>query len=460
MSRETNNFKLMRTKLLLRIILLILFITGMSTINSKVYSLNERLNPVTNKTVIKGERKAVKVSETYFNKLYSSPSLSIFKYNVNEYISGKSYLMSKACCPEFILSDAVNICPPEGACNHNSGTAGDPSGKSLAACKNKAHTYTVFPNDPTFTYTWTVSGGTPISFTGNPNIIVWGGGSTGTIKVVMSNLGVGGSCLDSIIMDICLIDGPKANFTISNDTVCMNTPIHFTNTSLGGSVYLWDFGDGTTSNLANPPDHSYSLPGIYKVLLTATDMGSGQVVSNSSGEQQQLIPCGCSDTISRYIVVLNGAGPTITNDCCFGTVCAGDTSSLCTTMSCGTYNWSVTGGTIISGLGTSCIKIKWNTVYTVPTTVTLQSCSTSSCPGATTLNVPVLYPNLPIGGPTTLCVGASGTYSLPWLPGTYYKWTVTGGLYSFNLTDRNTTSVNITFNTSGTYWVKCVYNNP
>lgn len=366
-------------------------------------------------------------------------------------------ILSKACCPEFVLKDAVEICPPEGACSRNKP---DPNGAAhgLAACKNTPHVYTVYPNDLSFTYTWTITGGTPTTFTGNPCVIVWGTGSTGSIKVVMSDAGVGGTCLVTITEDICLIDGPKANFTVSSDTVCKKTPVHFTNTSLGGSVYHWDFGDGTTSNLANPPDHPYTNPGIYTVVLTAIDMGAGQWVGNTQGETK--VPCGCRDTISKKIVVLNGNGPVIDLDCCFGTVCAGDTSSFCTSMTCDTFSWSVTGGTIISGLGTSCIKVKWNAVYTVPTTVTLQSCPTSTCPGATTLDVPVLYPNLPITGPTPVCVGASGTYTLPWLPGTYYKWTVTGGLYSFNKVNRNSTTVNVTFNTPGTFWVKCEYRNP
>lgn len=363
------------------------------------------------------------------------------------------------CCPEFILKDAIDICPPEGACPRTSDPTGNGSAHSSAACKNTPHTYTVYPNDPSFTYTWVITGGIPSGTTGNPITIVWGGGSSGSIKVVTSNLGVGGNCRDSIMRDFCLIDGPKANFTVSKDTVCKNsTPVHFTNTSLGGSVYHWDFGDGTTSNFANPPDHTYLTAGIYTVILTVTDMGSGQLVPTTQGET--LVPCGCRDTVSKKIVVLSGAGPVINYDCCFGTVCAGDTSSFCTTMVCGTYNWSASGGTIISGQGTSCIKVKWFSTYSVPTTVTLQSCPGSGCPGFTTLNVPVLYPNLPVNGPAVLCVGASGTYSLPWLPGTYYNWGVSGGLYSFNKTDRNSTSVNITFNTPGSFWVKCVYNNP
>ncbi len=365
---------------------------------------------------------------------------------------------STVCCPDFFLQDAVDICPAEGACTRDPSDPGGSLKFPMAACKNTPHLYTVFPNDPTFTYTWTVTGGTPATFTGNPLTITWGSGSSGFIKVVISNLNSGGSCLDSIMQEICLIDGPQAGFTVSSDTICENTPIHFTNTSLGGSVYHWDFGDGTSSSMANPPDHAYTSPGTYTVTLTATDMGMGHITGGPQGETK--VPCGCSDTFSMTIVVLPGEGPVIELDCCFGTVCPGDTSSFCTPMACNTYVWSVTGGTIISGAGTSCIKVRWNTTYTGPTTVTLQSCPSSVCQGSTTIQVPVLYPNLPISGPSTVCIGSSGSFSLPWLPGTYYLWTVSGGLYSFNLQNRNTPSVNITFNTAGTYWVKCQYNNP
>jgi len=364
----------------------------------------------------------------------------------------------QTCCPQFILRDAMHICPPEGACKR--GTAPNPGGTAdagLAACKNTPHVYTVYPNDISFTYSWTVTGGTPSSLTGNPITINWGNGNQGYIKVVISNLASGGNCLDSITQEVCLIDGPTAGFTASEDTVCQGTLIQFTNASLGGSVFHWDFGDGNTSTQPNPA-HTFLNPGTYTVLLTVTDMGAGQIVGTAQGENK--VPCGCSDTISMQIVVLAGQGPVIETDCCYGTVCPDQTSTFCTPMVCATYNWSVTGGTIVAGAGTNCITVLWDPVYTVPTTVTLQSCPGSGCPGSTTLNVPVLYPNLPIAGPNQVCEGSSGTFTLPTLPGTFYNWTVTGGLYTFNLQDRNTPTVNITFNTPGPFWVKCQYNNP
>jgi len=373
-------------------------------------------------------------------------------------------LEAQVCCPEFKLKDAVEICPPEGACNKD-GTnpiPGSDRSENLVACKESVHVYTVYPNDPGFTYSWTVTGGTPTTFTGNPNAVLWGTGTSAQIKVVISNLAFGGSCLDSITAEVCLIDGPKADFTFSPNPVCLKSPVQFYNNSLGGSEYLWDFGDGQTFTGATPPAHSYQAPGSYTVLLTATDMGAGHWVGGAQGEMK--VPCGCSDTISKVVVVLDGEGPIIETDCCFGTVCPGDTTSLCTPTVCTTYNWSVTGGTIVAGLNTNCIKVKWDAFYTVPTTVSLSTpgCGAAPCPGTTTINVPVLYPNLPISGPSPICVGSSGTFTLPTLPGTYYNWTTTAapGSYSFNKVDRNSPTVNITFTVAGTYVVKCDYDNP
>ena len=375
------------------------------------------------------------------------------------------------CCPDFILKDAVKICPPSRACcpptpfRQSSNNLVVQPCDTIAACKNTPHTYTVYPFSSDFTYTWTIAGGTPVSFTGNPVTVVWGTGNSGYLKVVITGNSNYAGCDDSIVQKICLIDGPDADFIFApGSPLCKNSSVNFTNTSNGGSMYHWDFGDGTTFNRANPPAHQYTTAGTYKVVLTVTDMGDG---SNTNGNEQDTlrIPCGCTDTISTEIVILPDEGPDITSFCCAeckeGTVCPGDTSSFCTSVTCGTYNWVVTGGIIISGAGTNCIKVVWNTTtYPGPTTVSLSTPGCTACDGTTTLNVPVLYPDLPITGLGTLCRGSSGSYSIPSLPGTYYTWTVTGGNHTFNFADRNVTTVNITFEEFATYTVQCIYNNP
>jgi hypothetical protein len=44
--------------------------------------------------------------------------------------------------------------------------------------------------------------------------------------------------------------------------------VSFTDKSIRGEIYTWDFGDDSISHLKNPPPHTYYRPGEYTVLLT------------------------------------------------------------------------------------------------------------------------------------------------------------------------------------------------
>jgi hypothetical protein len=64
--------------------------------------------------------------------------------------------------------------------------------------------------------------------------------------------------------------GCNAGFTLWQDS--LNPSIYYGyNTSTGNNLYyLWDFGDGTTSN-SQYPSHTYATTGLYSVCLTVTD---------------------------------------------------------------------------------------------------------------------------------------------------------------------------------------------
>lgn len=61
---------------------------------------------------------------------------------------------------------------------------------------------------------------------------------------------------------------PEASFTFSPTSAVVGEPVTFTNTSLEGVSYSWDFGDGTTSEEASPTK-TYTTAGSYQVKLTA-----------------------------------------------------------------------------------------------------------------------------------------------------------------------------------------------
>jgi gliding motility-associated-like protein len=53
-------------------------------------------------------------------------------------------------------------------------------------------------------------------------------------------------------------------------TICAPARLTMNNTSLGGTTFFWDFGNGFTSTEVNPQVF-YALPGIYRVKLLASD---------------------------------------------------------------------------------------------------------------------------------------------------------------------------------------------
>ncbi len=101
------------------------------------------------------------------------------------------------------------------------------------------------------------------------------------IKLISGSNG----CYDSILINNYIeIFEPKALFIDSFN--CDNHfSVDFWNLSLGADNYLWDFGDGTTSNLQNPT-HVFSSRGTYNVSLS---------VVNAITE--------CTDTFYKQVVI-------------------------------------------------------------------------------------------------------------------------------------------------------------
>lgn len=60
-----------------------------------------------------------------------------------------------------------------------------------------------------------------------------------------------------------------AQFT-TPPTGCAPYTAQFTNTSIAGQTFSWDFGDNTTSN-ATSPVHTYNTPGTYTITMIASD---------------------------------------------------------------------------------------------------------------------------------------------------------------------------------------------
>jgi len=128
------------------------------------------------------------------------------------------------------------------------------------------------------------NGGGPVP--GNPMSMTYPNPGSYTMQVMVTNSF--GCRKDSITNKIITVyPVPVAGFFANPQSTDLLSPtISFTNTSMGASIYSWDFGDygaqNNSSSMVNP-SHVYSLVGNYKVYLAATNA------------------FGCSDTAENFI---------------------------------------------------------------------------------------------------------------------------------------------------------------
>lgn len=77
-----------------------------------------------------------------------------------------------------------------------------------------------------------------------------------------------------VYMTIVVRLNPIAKFSVAPAASCTIASVNLTNESCPNAttaVYLWDFGDGSTSSLKDPGIHTYGSPGTYTVELTVTN---------------------------------------------------------------------------------------------------------------------------------------------------------------------------------------------
>jgi bacillolysin len=150
--------------------------------------------------------------------------------------------------------------------------------------------------------------------------------------------------------------GVTSAFSASAVTSCsVPDSVHFINTTANGTSFSWTFGDGGTSNLANPV-HVYTQAGTFSVKLVSVGCG---------GSTKDSI------TKSSYITISPPAAPSASGV----TGCSPFTTTL-TASGSGTLTWRDGSGTQV-GTGTS---------YTTPslTNTTTYYVSSSTVPASVT----------------------------------------------------------------------------
>ena len=137
-------------------------------------------------------------------------------------------------------------------------------------------------------YYWTFGNGNS-STLANPTTVYT---SPGTYTVTL--VAINGTSRDTLVRSnyIFVPVSPVPDFSVNTQTGCETGNVfNFTNLTINGNTYTWDFGDGNVSNETHP-HHLYTSPGQFPVTLTVTTAE------------------GCIDTLSLTQVDLVDINPT------------------------------------------------------------------------------------------------------------------------------------------------------
>lgn len=177
------------------------------------------------------------------------------------------------------------------------------------------HSVPGFTNTPTFFDASVTSGGlAPFSYTWNFGNNSFGSGDSvatvypqpGSYNVqvdVTDANGCTGSCNLAVLVENYL----TVDFRTNIFNGCVPLPVQFYNQSVNAVTYLWNFGDGHTSNQANPT-HVYSNPGTYTVSLFGYSQAGN--LSQTVTAQIAVFPAPVAN-FSAYPPVVGQAGQTV-----------------------------------------------------------------------------------------------------------------------------------------------------
>src|SRR5688572_12575932 len=163
-------------------------------------------------------------------------------------------------------------------------------GDTVRVCEGNSLTYQSSAQGSMNIY-WRFTGGNHATATGLGPIVV----NYATAGFYITNQLIdGGNMADSMFIVVHVSNNrPAAGFSFSPDNVCGNINTQFTDQSSGtGLTHYWNFGDGSTSILANPTHQFLQAVGMPGTTVYPAKL----VVSNLYG---------CKDSTTRNITVKN-----------------------------------------------------------------------------------------------------------------------------------------------------------
>ncbi len=114
-------------------------------------------------------------------------------------------------------------------------------------------------------YSWVFGDG--VTATTRDAVHIYSQAGVYNVKMIVSSNTI---CADSSLFPVTIYQNAIADFTVK--PTCINLPVDFTNRTLDTMNspvnYLWNFNNGQTATLRNPPTQIYADPGNYRISLS------------------------------------------------------------------------------------------------------------------------------------------------------------------------------------------------
>ncbi|MFM1829485.1 MAG: hypothetical protein RL624_1726 [Bacteroidota bacterium] len=237
---------------------------------------------------------------------------------------------------------------------------------------------------PVSSYAWSLGNAQNATIANPTTTYTTAGTYTINLNYTLAN-----GCSYSKQRTINVIASPIISFSANPTTVCIGSPVVFTNASSSGTAYTWNFGDGTTTaSNANSITHSYTDTGTYTIMLIGSNGGCVDTL-----KQNNLIHVNPPKALFSFALVNCSDRKTIlfTNNSIGATSCLwnfGDGST--STLSNPTHTYTTNG------------------TYTV---ILKAMNSVTGCIHYDTLTVPIFNLITQFSGTTTSCKQALCTYT-------------------------------------------------
>ena len=274
------------------------------------------------------------------------------------------------------------------------------------------------------------------STSASPTVVYTVPGNYSILQLVTS----AGGCIDSLRINVQVIEPPAAGFTLSPINGCGPLSVTFSNNSIGSGLdFLWDFGNGTTDTLRNPGVQTYNS-GMYGDTVYTITLN----VSNVCGALT------VEDSVTVFPSPQSLFGTQVSSGCSPLTIQFSNNSYGLPI----TYQWDFGDGTVSTdSLPVPHVYYAYDndTTYYI-TLITTNLCGTDTLTDSITVfpnTVNAFFNTDPISGCVPLTV-------------TFTNFSTGGNLYFWNFGDGNISnqySANHTYAAAGTYNVMFVVNN-